>query len=229
MERGDCPAQYRMVPSKEVSRNHQQDADALHDVEGYVPILSHWESFRAVRDVILRSVVAMYDLGRIPDHDGMGRHVEIHKRERGDEDVVTDGDIPHDTCIAPDPDPVADDGIAFPLPPKLHADGNALVQRAILPDDGFVVDGYITAMDQYKPLAYPGMPTDLDTRFPGTTPEHPSRKERMAAALVQPEPEHPSEIRFPDSRVQQSPESIPSIESIQIREYDIGDKLCHYS
>ncbi len=184
MERCDCPAQYRMVPSEEMSRNHQQDADALHDIEGYVPILSHWASFRAVRDVILRGVVAVNDLGRVPDHDGMGRHVEIHERERGDEDIVPDRDIPHDTSIAPNPDPVADDGIAFPLPPKFHADGNALVQRAILPDDGFVVDGDIAAMDQHKPLTYPGMPTDLDTRFPGTAPEHPSGEEWMTAALV---------------------------------------------
>lgn len=207
-----------MVPSEEMRRDHQQDADALHDIKGYVPSLSHWSSFWAVCDVILRGMIAMYDLGRVPDHDRMGRHVEIHKRERSDEDVVTDGDIPHDASIASDPDFVADDGIAFPLSPKLHADGDALVQGAVLSDDGLIVDGDITAMDQDETFSDPRMPTDLDSRSPGTTPEHPSGKEGMPAALIQSEPEDPSEIRFPDGRVQQTPEPFSSVVPIQIRE-----------
>lgn len=218
MERGDCPAQYRMVPSEEMRRDHQQDADAFHDIKGYVPILSHWSSFRAVSDVILRSMVAMYDLGWIPDHDGMGRYVDIHEGKRGDQDIVSDRDASDDTGIAPDPDPVADHRISFPFPPEFHADSDALVQGAVLSDDGLIVNGDITAMDQDETFSDPRMPTDLDSRSPGTTPEHPSGKEGMPAALVQPEPEDPSEIRFPDGRVKQTPEPFSSIVPIQVRE-----------
>jgi hypothetical protein len=129
-------------------------------------------------------VVTVDDLGRISDHDGMGGHVEIHKCKRSDQDIVSDRDIPDDTGIASNPDPVADLRIAFPFSPEFHTYGDALVQGAILPEHGVIVDGDIAAMDQHKPLTYPGMPTDLDTRFPGTAPEHPSGEEWMTAALV---------------------------------------------
>ena len=218
MERGDCPAQYRMVPSEEMSRNHQQDADALHDVEGYVPSLSHWSSFRAVRNVIIRSVVAVDNPGWIPDHDGMGRNVEIHEGKGGDQDIVTNRDISNDTSIAPDPYVVSDGRIAPSLPTELHSDGNASVHRTVLSDDSVVVYGDIATMDQDETFSDPRMPTDLDSRYPGTTPEHPSGKEGMPAALVQPEPEYPTEIRFPDGRVQQTPESFSSVVPIQVRE-----------
>jgi hypothetical protein len=93
-----------------------------------------------------------------------------------------------------------------------------LVQGAVLSYDGLIVDGDIAAMDQDEAFADPRMPADLDSRSPGTAPEHPSGKERMPAALVQPEPEDPSEIRFPDGRVQQTPEPFASVVPIQVRE-----------
>ena len=168
--------------------------------------------------VIFRRVVTVDDLGRISDHDGMGRHVEIHKCKRSDQDIVSDRDIPDDTGIASNPDPVADLRIAFPFSPEFHTYGDALVQGAILPEHGVIVDGDIAAMDQDEAFADPRMPTDLDSRSPGATPEHPSGKEGMPAALVQPEPEDPPEIHFPDGRFQQTPKPFASVVPIQVRE-----------
>lgn len=212
-----------------MTSDHQQDTDALHDVEGYVPILGHRVSIRAARDIIFRRMFTMDNPGRVADHDGMGRHVEIHEGKRGDQDIVPDRDVSDDTGVAPDPDPVANHRIAFPFPPEFHADGDALVQGAVLSDDGLIVDGDIAAMDQDEAFADPRMPTNLDSRSPGTTPEHPSEKKGMPAVLVQPEPEDPAKIRFPNGRVQQSPEPFSSVVSVQICECDIGDEFCHYA
>jgi hypothetical protein len=67
------------------------------------------------------------NLGRVADHDGMGRHVEIHEGKRSNQDIVSDRDVSDDTGIAPNPDPVADHRISSPFSPEFHADGDALV------------------------------------------------------------------------------------------------------
>ena len=38
VERSDAPAQNRMIPTEEMGGDHQQDTDALHDVEGPVAL-----------------------------------------------------------------------------------------------------------------------------------------------------------------------------------------------
>lgn len=229
MERGYHPAQYRVIPAEKVRRNHQQNADTLHDVKGYVPILSHRASLRTMRDIAFGRTLAVYYLGGVANHDRMGGDVEIDEGKGSDQNIVSNRDVSNYTSIAPDPDIVADGGIPFSRPPELHADGDALVQGTVPSKDGLIVYGDIATMDQDESLAYPGMPTDLDARLPGTTPEQPSGQERTLTALIQTKQKNPLEIRFPDGRIKQTPDSPPPVISVQVCKNDIWEQLCHYS
>ena len=92
-------------------------------------------------------MLAVNDLCGVANYDGMGRYVKIHEGKRRDQDIIPNRDVSNDTSIAPNPDIVTNCGITLSFPPELHPNGNALVHGTIPPDYGFIVHGYVSAMD----------------------------------------------------------------------------------
>ena len=128
-------------------------------------LLVNDQQLYGIRDIALGRQLAMDDLCRIADYDRVRRDVKVHKRKGSDKDIVSDRDITYDTGVAPDPHIVANYRIPFPFTSKLHPDGDSVIHRTVFSEDGFVVYGYVSTMNQDESLADPGVPTDLYPSF----------------------------------------------------------------
>ena len=147
----------------------------------------------------------------------MRRNVKVHKRQRGDKYVVSNLDVSDNASIAAYPYIIANYRITLSGASKLHSYSDTVVHGAILTNNRLIVYGYVPAMNQNKPFADCGVPTDLYPGFKGASPKHPSKEEWMTPALIYSEQENPPKIYFSYRRAKQVLEPHFPVVPVEIR------------
>ena len=153
----------------------------------------------------------------------MRRNIKVYKRQRGDKDVVSNLNVSDDASIAAYPYIISNYRITLSGASKLHSYSHTVVHSAILTNNRLIVYGYVPAMNQNKPFADCGVPTDLYPGFKGASTKHPSREEWMTPALIYSEQENPPEIYFSDCSAKQVLEPHFPVVPVEIRIYYIGE------
>lgn len=104
----------------------------------------------------------MMDGAGIADDDGMRRHVTIDKGTRGNQDIISDSDLPDHGGIDTDTHATADGGDALAGTAAFRADGYALMEVAIVAQDGAAIHGDVVGVAHIKALPDPGATRNLN-------------------------------------------------------------------
>ena len=83
-------------------------------------------------NIPLSCIVFLLNNARIAKHHTVTGHITVYKAIRRDQHIVTDGNVPHDSCVDPDPYGIPNGGRALARASVFLPDGNALVNIAIL-------------------------------------------------------------------------------------------------
>ena len=130
----------------------------------------------------------------IADDNGMGGNVTIDKGSRSNQDIVSDGDLSDHGSIDTDAHATADSRNALAGTAAFYADGHALMEVAIVAQDGGAIHGDVVGMAHIKALPNSGATRNLNPMPSRMKPEQgfvKHSRERVLPSLGFPKKEMP--------------------------------------
>ena len=106
------------------------------------------------------------DGARIADDNGMGGDIAIDKGTRGNQDIISDGNLPDHGGIDTDTHATADGGDALAGTAAFRADGYALMEVAVVTQDGSAIHGDVVGVAHIKALPDPSATRNLNPMLP---------------------------------------------------------------
>lgn len=95
----------------------------------------------------------MMNRARIADDHGVGGNITIDQGTRGNQDIISDGNLPDDRGIDTDTHTTANGRDSFARPAALHSDGHSFMDVAIVAKDGTAIHGNVICVSQIKALS----------------------------------------------------------------------------
>lgn len=97
-------------------------------------------------DIVLSSIFARFNHARISKHYRMAGNITIYKTIGSNQYIITDCYIPDNCGVDTDPNTVSNVGRSLALSTVFHADGNSLMNVAIIANNDRRIQGNIIRM-----------------------------------------------------------------------------------